>query len=415
MSFMLFGLGALLVGMSWLIFEPAALAAFHYAPHTVALTHLFILGFILSIVMGSTYQLVPVALETKLAHPQLGLHHFWIHTTGVVGMVISFYSWRMGGVTAYGGLVYSGMLLFLFNIITTLRRAPRLDVIGGFILSSVLWMLFTMSAGLLVAIHKQWPFLPWEPLATLQAHAHLGLIGIFVMIIVGVSLKLVPMFALSEIQSLPRARWILALLNLGLPLLVYSLLTLSNGLLVLAALTLSTGIVVFGVEIYAIVRARKRRQIDWGLKMFFTAQGLLFAALVCGLLLVYPGLASVGWVGQFKTVYALLSLFGFVALAIIGMLHKILPFLVWFRTYSPHIGKAKLPATGEMYSPALAVISFGLFMGGLVAGCVGAFSASNLLAMSAGVLFTSGCMVFLANMGLVVRHWFFPQIEPLKR
>jgi len=201
MSFMLFGMGALLAGMAWLIFEPQALAAFHYAPHTVAVTHLFILGFMLSVVMGATYQLVPVALETKLAHPQLGLHHFWIHATGVIGMVSSFYAWRMGGITAYGTLVFTGMLLFGFNVLATLRTAPRLDAVGGFILSSVLWMFLTMTAGLLIAIHKQFPFLPWEPLAMLQAHAHLGLIGIFVMIILGVSLKLVPMFALSEIQS----------------------------------------------------------------------------------------------------------------------------------------------------------------------------------------------------------------------
>ena len=53
---------------------------------------------------------------------------------------------------------------------------------------------------------------------------------------------------------------------------------------------------------------------------------------------------------------------GVVALAIIGMLYKIIPFLVWFGVYSKHIGRAQVPALADMYSPRLQMIGYWSFL-----------------------------------------------------
>ena len=73
---MLTGLTALLLGALWLVVQPSVLATYHYNQSVIALTHLFTLGWICSIVMGAMYQLVPVALETKLYSQRLARVQF---------------------------------------------------------------------------------------------------------------------------------------------------------------------------------------------------------------------------------------------------------------------------------------------------------------------------------------------------
>lgn len=69
--FTITGLLALFFSAGWLVARPEILARYHYSPGAIALTHLFVLGWLGFIVMGAMYQLVPVALETKLFSERL--------------------------------------------------------------------------------------------------------------------------------------------------------------------------------------------------------------------------------------------------------------------------------------------------------------------------------------------------------
>src|SRR5690349_12959071 len=66
LAFMLTGLAALSTGVVWLVLHPELLTTYHYNQSVIALTHLFVLGWILTIIIGAMYQLVPVALEVRL-------------------------------------------------------------------------------------------------------------------------------------------------------------------------------------------------------------------------------------------------------------------------------------------------------------------------------------------------------------
>src|SRR5215217_704454 len=87
LAFMLAGLLALTTGVGWLVVRPSILSTYHYNQSVIALTHLFVLGWICSIVMGAMYQLVPVALETKLYSERLAKWQFAFHLVGFIGMV----------------------------------------------------------------------------------------------------------------------------------------------------------------------------------------------------------------------------------------------------------------------------------------------------------------------------------------
>ena len=90
LRFMLTGLVALFFAAGWIIAKPALLASYHYNQYVIAATHLVVLGFICTVVMGAMYQLVPVALETKLYSERLAKWQFVIHVVGFIGMVWMF-------------------------------------------------------------------------------------------------------------------------------------------------------------------------------------------------------------------------------------------------------------------------------------------------------------------------------------
>src|SRR5579862_6697532 len=87
LAFILTGLLALCAGMGWLLLHPELLATYHYNQYVIALTHLFVLGWILSVIIGAMYQLVPVALEVRLHSERLAWWHFAFHVAGFIGMV----------------------------------------------------------------------------------------------------------------------------------------------------------------------------------------------------------------------------------------------------------------------------------------------------------------------------------------
>jgi len=213
LCFVLIGVLSLLVSTGFLLAQPDLLAMYHYTPHLIAITHLFVLGFICSIVIGAMYQLVPVTLETQLFSERLVKWHFVAHVSGFVGMVFAFWNFNMALVGVFGSLLTLGVGLFVFNLIGTLAKVKGWNAIKFGITTALFWLSSTVAAGLLLAASKIWSFISFQPLAAMHAHAHLGVVGVFVMMIVTVSYKLVPMFTLSELQSARRAWWSVALIS----------------------------------------------------------------------------------------------------------------------------------------------------------------------------------------------------------
>jgi hypothetical protein len=414
LRFILTGLVALLAGSVWLVLRPDLLATYHYNQYVIAVTHLFVLGWICSVVMGAMYQLVPVALETPLHSQRLARWHFALHAIGFTGMVAMFQTWNIKQVGHFGSLLAVGVGLFVYNLTRTLARVPRWNVVAAGIASSLAWLSLTILAGLYLAAAKCWSFSPFEPLAQMHAHAHLGGLGFFVMLIVGVSYKLVPMFTLGEVQSAGRAGWSLALLNAGLAGTVVAIL-LSHPWKILFASVAVAGLAVYGWEIAAILRTRKRRNLDWGLKYFLTALALLLPVSALGILLAWPGLPGTALTTQLENVYGFLGFIGVVSFAILGILYKIVPFLVWYASYSKAIGRNKVPALADLYSPAWQAAGYWLFLTGL-----GVTTAATAAGHETGVrvgciLLLASVAVFAVNMGRILSHLPWPRLEPLVR
>jgi cbb3-type cytochrome oxidase subunit 1 len=437
LTFMLIGLVALCAGVGALVARPDILATYHYNQYVIAVTHLFVLGWICSIVMGALYQLVPVALETKLYSERLARWQLVFHVIGFAGMVWMFWVWDMKQVGHFGSAFAAGVGLFVYNIARTLRRAPKWNVTATAVAAALVWISLAVTAGLCVAAAKcsyestfdsSTPrslgavlgglravagFMSrFDAIGTMHAHAHLGGVGFFTMLIVGVSYKLIPMFTLSEVQSRRRAAWSVALLNVGLAgsfatILLRSPWKLAFAVVVVAALA------VYGWELAAILRTRKRRALDWGITYFLTAIALLFPLSAIAMVLSWPGLPQNRLTAQLENVYGFLGLVGVVTLAILGMLYKIIPFLVWFRRYSGHIGRARVPSLAEMYSTRLQAVGYWAWLAGLAVTCAAIVSANETGVRWGCTALAAGAGSMALNVGMMLAHWVRPRLSPL--
>ena len=413
LRFILVGIVALLAGTVLLVARPIILAGYHYSPEVLAATHVFVLGWICSVIMGAMYQLVPVALETPLYSERLARWHFVLHVVGFIGMVAMFQVWNFKQVGHFGSILAIGVGLFVYNLARTLARMPRWNVVAVGIAASLFWLSLTVLAGLYLAAAKSWPQInPFNPISAMHAHAHLGSLGFLVMMIVAVSYKLIPMFALSEVRSTRRAAWALALLNVGLAGTFVTVL-ISNTWKVFFAFVVLGGFALYGLEIVAILRARKRRNFDWGLKYFLTAIAVLVPVATLGIMLAWPGLPEIPAMTRFENLYGFLALIGVVSFAILGMLYKILPFLVWYASYSKAIGRNKVPSLADLYSPALQTVGYWLFVAGLLLTSVATVLAHQSCVRAGCALLLASVAVFVANVGRILAHLVRPRIEPL--
>lgn len=438
LRFMVTGLASLLIALVWLVIQPEILASYHYSPTTVAATHLLVLGWILTTVMGAMYQLVPIALETRLYSERLARWQFLIHVIGFVGMVWMFRNWNLKLVGHYGSAMALGMGLFVYNLVRTLMRVKKWNTVAISIATALFWILFTAIVGLSIAAGKceydSAARLPstsmvgalvhfvqqiglfmarFAPLGAMHAHAHLGVVGFFLALMIGISYKLIPMFTLSEIQNHRRAAWSIGLLNAGLAGAFLSILLQNRWKLAFAAV-LMAALLLYGLEMRAILRRRKRGPLDWGVRSFLTAMGLLGPISVVGLVLAWPSLPWSDFNGQLENLYGFLALIGVMTFGILGMLHKIIPFLIWFGVYSRQVGRARVPALSDMYSARLQATGYWIFLAGLALASGGILARHELLARCGGFFLLASLGTTLVNLAFILSHAWRPKLLPLQ-
>lgn len=428
LRFVLAGLLAFVIGLSLLLMHPEILTTYHYNQRVIATTHLFVLGWILTAAMGAVYQLVPVALETKLHSERMARWQFVFHIVGVAGMVWMFWRWDMKQVGHFGSALAVGVVLFVYNIARTLARVPRWNVIATSVTSMLIWLSLTVTAGLAIDAAKcaydpdssaagGAAFSPainglkivarlvgkFDPIGAMHAHAHIGVVGVFMILIVGVSYRLVPMFTLSELQSHRRASSSVMLLNAGLVGAFVTILLRSPARPIFAGLMLA-GLTIYLIELRAILAARKRRRLDWGLKGFLVGVGLLVPVAILGVVLSLPSLTMTQTVGQLENAYGFLALLGTITLAIQGMLYKIVPFIVWYCRYSKQIGVGPVPSLSDLYSERIQVLGLAFYCLGLTITTAAIVMSHSLMARWGCAALAAGTALFAINMLIILGH-----------
>jgi hypothetical protein len=104
--------------------------------------------------------------------------------------------------------------------------------------------------------------------------------------------------------------------------------------------------------------------------------------------------------------YAVVVLGGWASLTIAGMMLKIVPFLVWYRAYSPRAGRERVPSLAEISSPRLEALAYALLTGGVGLLAVAVLLGDAAWIRVAGFALALGAAAFAAALGEILGHLF---------
>ena len=301
------------------------------SPVQIGATHHVTLGFMAMVMLGAIQQMLPVVIGSPLP------------ATGWVAW-LTFLPLTVGALTLSAGFVLGSPLLlnlswlllglaflvFIVASLTSLARAPAKNATKTAILLSILSLTGAVALGVLLAGgYANGLALPYADLAA--AHISLALGGWVLLLVIGVSYQVVPMFQLTPNYPKWMTAWtapaIFTTLLLNLALLFLE--SAPRWAAFAAELIFWSLTVSFAVVTLKLQRQRRRRIPDAALSFFRMGMAaLLLAALLSMAALVFPAATD-----QLRTLSVLAFLLGFALSLIQGMLYKIVPFLVWFHLF----------------------------------------------------------------------------------
>lgn len=307
--------------------------------NSLALTHLLTIGFMLMVMMGALYQFIPVMLGRLIPGGRKMV--MIIHTSLLMGTLFivsgflshsTIYFW-----TAFFFLGIS-LSLFAVSLLPLLITELCDHLIVYLVRILFIVLLVTAGLGLFMLFIYAYPDSGFVFRQYTDIHAVWGLIGWVVILIMAVSSQVIPMFFVTPEFSV-RYLKILSMLIV----VILSTMSLSTLLMGSAhdlfSVILSMGLIFFSGYTLLLINQRKRKLADMTIN--FWRLSLLSMLLVISywwllLLQAYffqdsqlDQIMLHKWDNQAEFTVGILLIYGFALSAIIGMLQKIVPFLLY--------------------------------------------------------------------------------------
>lgn len=344
--FMVGGILFYLLLLSLLPFFIEDIRGYELLPQNIGLVHLFLVGFVMSVIFGSLYQLLPVALEAPMFSKDFSYIQAFLHFISVSLFVFGFI-WGHYELVRYGSLLlFISMMIFAINATLTLFKNRNNEVQTRYIIASIFFLVVGISIGFLLAFDYFYPFLGEYKSLLLSYHIISLLLGFIGFIVMGISIILVPMFMIShgfDKRAIESAYYPLlaamAGMFIGLALDDIYIKSVSFGVIVIF-------MAIYLIQMYIVYKNRARKKSDsWSLHLILSFVGAIFSLGVAAWAPFFDAGAKIAFLS-----FLLLVLVPFIN----GHLYKIIPFLRWFEKFSPLVGKEKVPMLSEMIKEGLA-------------------------------------------------------------
>lgn len=348
-----------------LLFASDVLTGHYFHPRILAITHMAALGWGTLMIFGASYQLLPVVLETDLYNHRLAWFSFGFFLCGLISLVCAFWIFDPGLHMQVGSIfLLVGIVLYGVNIFLTGRKNKNAQSIEQeLIITSCVWLTCTAILGALMVFNFRYAFLPEDHLQFLKLHAHMGIGGWFLLLIMGVSSKLLPMFLVSSKPRVKLLTWSYYLINAALILFLVD--TYIFGINVrtyfIAAIAVS-GIVSFLLFVRSCFTTRIRKAIDLPIMNTVLSFALLAAGIIVIPFIIYYHLKNDPAAVRLTTLYGTLLFMGWISALILGQTFKTLPFIVWVKHYEHLAGKVKTPLPADMYKSMLLKVQSAAFL-----------------------------------------------------
>ncbi len=367
--FLFAAIGLLILGIL-MVLTSDDFAGIYYNHKMLAVTHTAVLGWLMMLVFGSLYQLIPVVFETSLYSEKLAKFTFWITGFSIVFLVYTFWIGDYTKLLPYAAtLMYLSLFFFVFNVGMSYKNAKIKNIKSVFILAAVGWLFLAETEGLLMALNFKYNFYTTSHVQHLQGHALMGLIGFFVLMIFGVGTTLIPMFLISHQLNDSYLYKTFYLINGGLAGLVLSKYLFPNSYLYLLFwLIIVIGIIYYFFYINDSYKKRMKKHLDVGMKYTMLSLVFLSIPIILSFILIFTsGNPQIQKWGEILSLFFGLSMiFGFFTTIALGQTYKTLPFIIWLEKYQNLVGKYHTPLPRELYSEKVAGIQFYFYMSFLV-------------------------------------------------
>lgn len=299
----------------------------------LALTHLLTLGFMLMIMIGALYQFIPVMIGRLI--PGGNRLAALIHVLLIIGVVslTSAFLTQIDGFYWFA-LVSLGISLSLFCLsLLPLLIAKLNDHLIVFLIRILFFvLLITIGLGLLMLLAYSYPESDIIYRLYTDRHALWGLIGWVVLLIMAVSSQVVPMFFVTPEFSVRYLKLLSLFILLTLSVISVEAEWLLSGELIY--LMLSLELVFFSVYTLRLINQRKRKLVDVTINFFRLSVLSLLIVIAYWWIFYLCSDALSEMNSQFELTLGLLLIYGLALSAIIGMLQKIVPFLIYLNLQS---------------------------------------------------------------------------------
>ncbi len=383
------------VGLVWV--APELAAGNFLSPRVAGITHLFTLGWLTTTIFGALYQLLPVALGAPIRWPRVAHASFWTFAPGAglfaCGVADGSTVLHHVGV----GLVANGVLLGVTNKAATLPRARSRDVTWAAIALAITFLVSTLVLGIVLLHNLHTGFIAAERIHVLATHLHVAIVGWALIMIVGVSHRLLPMFLLAHGADARWTRRAVTFLAIGLALLAVGINTPYAAVAWIGALCMELGLGCFLYQAHRFYRARVRKRIDVGMRFAAAALACLAIAAGLGPVVLWRGPAS----GGLATTYVLVGLLGGIILYVIGFFYKVVPLLAWTARFSGKGSTPGAPTVADLFSARVAhvqLVTMVLAVGVLATGVLFSIVAAAYVGAS---LFLIGVLLFVSQIARV--------------
>lgn len=404
LPFYMYAAVSFLIATILLLLHTDIFSQHYFHPYTLAITHIMALGWGTMIILGASHQLLPVLIEGKLDSDLLAYLTFVFTAIGIPFLVVGFYIFHVGWVLQTGAvLVNIGVLCYLSNVISSIYESKKHDVHAWYMAVASIWLFVTTFFGLLLVFNFSTSFLPSDSVTYLSLHAHLGIIGWFLLLVVGVASRLIPMFLISKYTN-DKALWrIFILINAGLVSFIGFRWAMLSPLYYYVSLVLVLiGIVLFGKHCYHAYKVRIRKSVDEQMKISLLSVGQMLLPVIslCVVLFFLPDNKGT----SISLLYGFCIFFGWLTAIILGMTFKTLPFIVWNRVYHERAYEGATPVPKELFSEKLFNSMSIAYLIGFILFAIGITLQSNIWLKSGAIALLVAAILYVFNTGITIFH-----------
>ena len=356
-----------------MFFNDSSVLMGRFAVDSIVIAHALTIGFLGFIMLGALTQMLPVLVGARMPHVELVSKYSYIFLTlGLLAMIFGMLGQNsvLISLAAFG--LGTGFLMMIGSMAIALKGVNNFTPTVKAITTSLVFATLIVLMGLFLLYSYIIEDINELHIIIANVHSVWAVFGFAVILIIGVAFQVLPMFYVApKFKNFCKKR-VVWLISTGLVLwLLFTLFKEEWSLF--AKLWIAMFIWAFATTVWLKLNRRRRPISDVTVWYWRVAS-------------ISLTLGSFLWIFDeyFKHEYivmvAILIGGGFIMSIMIGMIYKVIPFLVWFHLNG--MGYMSIPTMNEMINKKLGYLQFGTFLASLI-GFVFSFYVPELLQVSA--------------------------------